>query len=238
MNPNYYAILGVTEAASPIEIKQAYRRMAMKYHPDRGGSHQKMLEINEAFGILYNSKLRSAYDFARSHQYDNNAQQAAAQAAQATRAEAGNYPREWSVFDKWLNGIAADFQRAEYGKTDPWVGPFSFPTAKYSSSANLFIGVGAVAGLVMSIFLISSGAGLHPTMLFPIAIGAWIGRMIHGALGKSMAPASSTRQQPPPIPGATTIRACPKCSQQLRVPVVSRPIKVKCTTCSHVFSHQ
>lgn len=41
--------LGLPANASARDIKKAYRRMALKFHPDRGGSHEKMQEINEAY---------------------------------------------------------------------------------------------------------------------------------------------------------------------------------------------
>ena len=168
MNINYYQILGVPETATPDEIKHAYRGMAMKFHPDRGGSHEQMLTINEAFEVLYNSKLRSEYDFARTHQNDSNAQSAAERTAQAARTDAANYPREWSAFDKWLNSMAADFQQAEYGREKS--GPFSFPTTKNSVSAKLFIYIGAAAGFVFfSIPLLTTH--IHPiAIILPIML--------------------------------------------------------------------
>ncbi len=63
---NYYDILGVSKTAENIDIKRAYKRLAIKYHPDRNKgdkiSEEKFKEIKEAYEILSDSKKRSMYD--------------------------------------------------------------------------------------------------------------------------------------------------------------------------------
>lgn len=62
---DYYQILGVPRNASPEEIRRAYRKLVMKYHPDRNPDPQateKMKEINEAFAILSDPAKREKYD--------------------------------------------------------------------------------------------------------------------------------------------------------------------------------
>ncbi len=62
---DYYQILGVPRHASPEEIKKAYRKLVLKYHPDRNPDPQateKMKEINEAFAILSDPIKRQQYD--------------------------------------------------------------------------------------------------------------------------------------------------------------------------------
>ena len=63
---DYYEILGVGKTASEADIKSAYRKQAMKYHPDRNpGDHaaeEKFKEAAEAYAILADSEKRSLYD--------------------------------------------------------------------------------------------------------------------------------------------------------------------------------
>ena len=59
---DYYSILGVSRNASQDEIKRAYRKLAMKHHPDRGGDAEKLQEINHAYDTLKDPDKRSAYD--------------------------------------------------------------------------------------------------------------------------------------------------------------------------------
>jgi len=65
MSKDYYKILGVLKSASLEEIKKAYRKLALEYHPDRGGgkeAEEKFKEINEAYQILSDPQKRSRYD--------------------------------------------------------------------------------------------------------------------------------------------------------------------------------
>jgi molecular chaperone DnaJ len=63
---DYYEVLGVARGAPESEIKKAYRRLAMKYHPDRNpGDHNaenKFKEAKEAYEVLSDSQMRAAYD--------------------------------------------------------------------------------------------------------------------------------------------------------------------------------
>ncbi|MBC7073876.1 molecular chaperone DnaJ [Candidatus Parcubacteria bacterium] len=62
MAKDYYKILGVSPNASPEEIRQAYYRLAHKYHPDKGGDPEKFKEINEAYRVLSDPEKRKQYD--------------------------------------------------------------------------------------------------------------------------------------------------------------------------------
>lgn len=59
---DYYQTLGVPRTATDDEIKQAFRRLAMKHHPDRGGDEKKFKEINEAYDTLSDPGKRQQYD--------------------------------------------------------------------------------------------------------------------------------------------------------------------------------
>ena len=49
---NLYDILQVSKDASETEIKKAYRKLAIKHHPDKGGDEETFKKISEAYGIL------------------------------------------------------------------------------------------------------------------------------------------------------------------------------------------
>ncbi len=59
---NYYDILGVDKSASSDEIKKAYRKKALEYHPDRGGDESKFKEATEAYDVLSDEQKRRDYD--------------------------------------------------------------------------------------------------------------------------------------------------------------------------------
>lgn len=63
---DYYSVLGVERAANADEIKRAYRKLAMKYHPDQNKDNPetetKFKEINEAYDVLKDEQKRAAYD--------------------------------------------------------------------------------------------------------------------------------------------------------------------------------
>jgi molecular chaperone DnaJ len=63
---DYYSVLGVSPTASDEEIKKAYRKLAMQYHPDRNGgakeAEERFKEITEAYDVLRDSTKRATYD--------------------------------------------------------------------------------------------------------------------------------------------------------------------------------
>ena len=63
---DYYKILGIPETATAEEAKKAFKKLAVKHHPDRGWDKAKFQEINEAFQTLWDEKKKSQYDAYRS----------------------------------------------------------------------------------------------------------------------------------------------------------------------------
>ena len=63
---DYYEVLGLQKGASEDEIKKAFRKMAMKYHPDRNPgdkeAEEKFKEVNEAYGVLSDPDKKNKYD--------------------------------------------------------------------------------------------------------------------------------------------------------------------------------
>ena len=66
MQQDYYVLLGVDRGASDADIKKAYRKMAMKYHPDRNPddkeAEERFKEIQRAYAVLSDGQKRAAYD--------------------------------------------------------------------------------------------------------------------------------------------------------------------------------
>ena len=92
--PDYYAILGASEDASPREIERLYKRLAHQRHPDRGGAEEDMKALNEAYRVLHNEGARREYDTQRrqpaSHPANHPANQRAVNVTPAVR-EVGFY---------------------------------------------------------------------------------------------------------------------------------------------------
>lgn len=73
---DYYKSLGVEKNASPEEIKKAYRKLAMKYHPDHAkgnkSAEEKFKEISEAYAVLSDAEKRKQYDTFGSESFQQN----------------------------------------------------------------------------------------------------------------------------------------------------------------------
>lgn len=113
---DYYEILGVTKTATEAEIKAAYRKMALKYHPDRNkaaDAEAQFKEINEAYQVVSDPKKRQAYD-----QFGHAAFDPAAGAGMGGNPFGGGYrqgPFTWSYS---TSGGANPFEGADFG--DPF----------------------------------------------------------------------------------------------------------------------
>ena len=63
---DYYKVLGVSKSASEKEIKKAYRKLALKYHPDKNkgdkSSEEKFKDVSEAYAVLSDAEKRKQYD--------------------------------------------------------------------------------------------------------------------------------------------------------------------------------
>ena len=65
MGKDYYKVLGLSRGATEEEVKKAYRKLALKFHPDKNksaGAEEKFKEIAEAYEVLSDKKKRDVYD--------------------------------------------------------------------------------------------------------------------------------------------------------------------------------
>ena len=58
---NPYKTLGVQENADDIQIKKAYKKLAMQHHPDKGGDAKKFQEVSEAYAVLSDKSKRKSF---------------------------------------------------------------------------------------------------------------------------------------------------------------------------------
>ena len=70
---NLYDVLGVPKDVSETDLKKAYKKLAIKHHPDKGGNEETFKKISEAYSILSDSDKRKKYDMFGT--YDENAMQ-------------------------------------------------------------------------------------------------------------------------------------------------------------------
>ena len=71
-NINYYDILGIDSKATPDDIKKAFRKLSLIYHPDRDtGDNEKFKNITSAYEVLSNVEKRRAYDLESSFPFKN-----------------------------------------------------------------------------------------------------------------------------------------------------------------------
>ncbi|MBE2897160.1 DnaJ domain-containing protein, partial [Pasteurellaceae bacterium HPA106] len=74
---DYYSILKVECSASKLEIKKSYKKLCLKYHPDRRGDEIIMKDINEAYEVLSSPEKRRVYDlhYTKNHEREREERQ-------------------------------------------------------------------------------------------------------------------------------------------------------------------
>ncbi|MBL4589001.1 MAG: molecular chaperone DnaJ [Alphaproteobacteria bacterium] len=103
MSTNFYKVLDVGPTADKAEIKKAYRKLAMKYHPDQNKDSKeaeaKFKEINEAYDTLKDPQKKAAYD---QYGHDSYTQQGSGGGAGAGAAGFGNFS---DIFEDMFGGM-------------------------------------------------------------------------------------------------------------------------------------
>ncbi len=175
--PNYYQVLDVPNNASFESIKHAYRSKALEYHPDRGGSHEQMILINEAWQILSNPTSRKTFNDLLAQTSNSAIQRGMETEVKKARSRSTNYHRNWNTFEDWLNHISEDFTEANYDEIQSPIGAWSLPIIKGSYSGWFCIFIGGVAGYYFKAFLLSQGR--MSLTAFCCFIGLWVGYYAH-----------------------------------------------------------
>src|ERR1043165_6331772 len=97
---DYYSLLGVDKKASADQIKKAFRKLAIKYHPDKTpgdkASEEKFKQINEAYDVLSDPEKRKKYDaLGENWKYYDQAQAAGGQYAHGNAGYGGFNPEDF-----------------------------------------------------------------------------------------------------------------------------------------------
>ena len=121
---DYYDVLGMDRSASEEEIKKAYRKLAVKYHPDRNPgdktAEEKFKELGEAYEVLSDPQKRAAYDEYGHAAFDRR-QRAGTYAGgfhdpfEIFREVFGNAGMGGGIFDQFFGGGRADLHQAQRG---------------------------------------------------------------------------------------------------------------------------
>lgn len=110
MNKDYYKTLGVEKEAAKEEIKRAYKKLAMKYHPDRAPEdkkkeyEEKFKEINEAVSVLGDEKKRQQYDQFGSSSFRGGGQQGFDYSDVMSQFRSGAFGDFDDIFDQLFGG--------------------------------------------------------------------------------------------------------------------------------------
>ncbi len=161
-----YMILGVERSASPDEIKKAYRKLAMKFHPDRTDNDPKkserFKEITAAFDVLGDPDKRKLYDeFGEMATRPGFDPEQARQYVHAREATGGGF--RWNPGQGGGVGSADDFLKfifgdmfgrgADFGSAGPGFGSAGFGPAGFGSAGDLFGSTGRARDLQQELTL-------------------------------------------------------------------------------------
>ena len=117
---DFYSVLGVNKSASAAEIKSAYRKLALKWHPDRNkasGATEKFKEINKAYEVLSDHKKKEVYDQVGHAGFERGGYGSAANQAGGQGYQKGPFSYSYSSTD---GNPFGGFDPSQFGGTDPF----------------------------------------------------------------------------------------------------------------------
>jgi molecular chaperone DnaJ len=214
---NYYKILGLNEWADEADIKRAYRKLALKYHPDRNPgdkfAEDKFKKVTEAYQILSDSKKRLDYDRARVSSTQDTAGQS------DSRTQHSHFEKVFDVFDSFSGTRhSSSRQKPQQVRGDDlqYELTLSFEDAILGTTTTVEVNRLERCNRC-------KGTGIEPRtypMLCPICLGKGRIRQSHGFLGFT--------QVCPNCDGTGKIaqKACTQCRGESRIPQ-KRRISVK-----------
>jgi hypothetical protein len=125
---DYYKVLGVDNSATASEIHQAYWKLASIYHPDKGGKHEQMVRLVEAWKILSDPAKRTRYDHQVKYQHDGwRSRQHSGDVQEALKRAKDDASRTWPEFESIYQKAFYTFNQDFYGKeiSEKAAGPYS-----------------------------------------------------------------------------------------------------------------
>ncbi|MBL9168261.1 MAG: molecular chaperone DnaJ [Verrucomicrobiales bacterium] len=116
---DYYEVLGVPKNATEDDLKKAYRKMAIKYHPDKNpgdkGAEEKFKELGEAYEVLNDPQKRAAYDQMGHDAFDPRRRASAGGGGFHDPADIFREVFGGSIFEEFLGGRRADPRAPQRG---------------------------------------------------------------------------------------------------------------------------
>jgi curved DNA-binding protein len=183
---DYYTILGVTKTSGEEEIRKSYRKLAMRYHPDRNpddpAAEEKFKEVAEAYGVLTDPVKRREYDGCRAGGTPFSG-------SRATGSEGFTYSQEDILrdlfrdprFQQMFTGLLREFQRSGFRHNSQFVRKSFF-----GGRGGLFFGgiflIGSLAGPLLGGAARKSLSG-RPSVLK--SVGHAVGSLLGMGKGKS-----------------------------------------------------
>lgn len=250
---NYYEVLEIPVTASFDVIKEAFRKKVKECHPDRGGNHEQMVLVNEAWNILSDPSSRADFDaFLRAKTKGNDEkynEEKVAKDQQRAREKARRSPVGWDTIDSFLNTLKTDFRDAQYQHYEENK-QVLFPMPPFivgSRSGQIFNLVGALVAIIIDLFIWWNyfhlvGKQTNAQLVF--AFGLWFVFMVcvllssglHSLVGENLRK-KKVGHPPDSVPSVDDLKiiSCGWCSQKIRCPALYKVISIKCPKCSKKF---